>query len=198
MGSVLENFLSASQQLKQNTLLDVLVAVNRGCDGCSENIEEVPLLGKLPDILDVLLAQAWLLFLSEETHDARSYDLGSESAPCDTHVHIWSGAVNTSHLDSVTGLDAVHEVVLEDDLHAARKLTWGCALWHLLDCDHLRVLVQAVAILVRQRISVLVFDWERLTAVGRLVLRVGAHLRQVRIVIVVADFALLSGFTVVH
>ena len=50
----------------------------------------------------------------------------------------------------------------------------------------------------RQRISVLVFDWERLTAVGRLVLRVGAHLRQVRIVIVVANFALLSGFTVVN
>jgi hypothetical protein len=34
------------------------------------------------------------------------------------------------HLDTVTGLTAVHEVVVKDDFHAARQLSGRCAFGH--------------------------------------------------------------------
>ena len=47
-------------------------------------------------------------------------------------------------------------------------------------------------------IAILVFDWEVLAAIRGAVLLISAHLGQVRVVIVVANLALLRCITVVH
>ena len=49
-----------------------------------------------------------------------------------------------------------------------------------------------------KRISVFVLDREGLTSISRFVLRFGAHLSQICVVVVVADFTFLSGLAVVN
>ena len=198
MRSVLKNFLCSTEKLKQDALLHVLRTFNGWCNRCTEHVKHILFLRKFTDVLDVLLAQTWLLFFSEKTCDSSGDNLSAESASCHAHVHIWSGTIDASHLNTVARLDAINQVVLQDDSHAARKLAWRRALGHLLDGDHLRVLVQTVAVLVRQRVAVLVLDREGLGAIRALQRRVLAHLCQISGVVVVANFALLRGLAVVH
>jgi hypothetical protein len=66
------------------------------------------------------------------------------------------GSEDTSDLHSITRLHFVDEVIFKDDLDGARELTgWG-SLGHLLNGNDLRVLVNAVAILSREGVIVLV------------------------------------------
>ena len=173
------------------------MTLDRGGDRSSKHIEDVLLLGHLTDVLDVLLAQTWFLFFSEETRDTSSHDLSPESASGHTHVHIGSSSVDASDFDAVTRLDAIDKVVLQDDGDTARQLAWWCALRHLLDRDDLGVLVQAVSILVHERIAILVLHREVLRSVGGIVL-ILAHLSQVSVVVVVTDLAPPCCLAIMH
>ena len=166
MSSVLKYFLGTTQELEQDALLDKLVSLNRRSDRGTKHVKDVLLLGQLTDVLDVLLAQTWFLFFSEKTHNTCGNDLSSECAPSHAHVHIGRRAVDTCDLDAITGLDAVNKVVLQNNRHTARQLTWRCIFWHLLNRHDLRVLVQTITILVGERISVFVFDWESLSTIS--------------------------------
>ena len=90
-------------------------------------------------------------------------------------MHVRSSAENACDLNSISWLDAVNKVILQDDLDTARKLTRWCALWHFLNRDNLRVLVKAVAILVGKCVSILVFDRESLSSIV-IALMVSSHL----------------------
>lgn len=50
-------------------------------------------------------------------------------------------AVRSNDLHSVSWLDQVHQVVVQDDVHRARQLAGRGFLWHLLHCDGLVVFV---------------------------------------------------------
>mmetsp|Transcript_24637 Transcript_24637/g.30711 ORF Transcript_24637/g.30711 Transcript_24637/m.30711 type:complete len:200 (+) Transcript_24637:1667-2266(+) len=165
---------------------------NRG----SEHIKDVLLLGKLANVLDVLLAQTRLLFLGEQASNASGDNLSAESAASDSHVHVGCSPKNASDFDAIARLDAINKVVLQNNLDAARELTRGRTLRHFLNSHDLRVFVQAVAVLVGERISILILYRESFTAVVR-TLVIGAHLSQVRVVVVVTHLTFLRGFAVV-
>lgn len=113
-------------------------------------------------------------------------------------MHIWSSTEHSSDFSSIAWLNAIDQIILQDHLHTSWKLTGWRVLWHLLNCDDLGVFVQAIAIFVSQCISILVLDWEVLTAVCALVCLITAHLSEVSVIIVVADLSLFGGIAVVN
>ena len=80
-------------------------------------------------------------------------------------MDIWRSPINTSDFDAVTWLDAIDKVILEDDRDASRKLAGWSTFRHFLDRNDLRVLVEAVTILVCECVPILVPDRECLRAV---------------------------------
>ena len=196
MSAILEDFLCTSEKLEQNALLNKFVTLDRRSHRLAQDFENIFFLRQLPDVLDVLLAQAWLLLFSQEASDTGRYNLRPEGTASHAHVHVRGSTEDTIYFDSVTWLDAIDQIVLQNDLHAPGKLSRWRILRHLLDCHNLRVLVKAVAILVGERIAVLVLDWEMLTAICRALLLISAHLGQVCVIIIMPYLAFLSGLTV--
>lgn len=119
MSSIFKDFLCSTKKLEEKTLLNVLVTLDCWSDRGAQNIEHILLFSDLTNVLNVLLAQTWLLFFSEQTGHTRGHNLSSESASSHSHVNVRGGPVDTSHFDSVTRLDAVNEVVLQNDSHTA-------------------------------------------------------------------------------
>lgn len=70
-------------------------------------------------------------------------------------------AVGPDHLDSVSWLDHVHQIIVQYDVHRAGKLTGGSLLWHLLDCYSLVVLVDGQTKLRFQRVILLILERRR-------------------------------------
>lgn len=82
----------------------------------------------------------------------RTADPLPEGPWCVATLLPWKAAVGPHHLYSVTRLHFIHQVIIENDIHRARKLTGRGLLWHLLDGDGLVVLVDRQAILCLQRV----------------------------------------------
>ena len=80
-------------------------------------------------------------------------------------MDIWRRPINTSDFDAVTWLDAIYKIVLEDDRDAAGQLARWSTFRHLLNRDNLRVLIEAVSILVCECVTVFVPDGEGLCAI---------------------------------
>ena len=123
--------------------------------------------------------------------------MSGENTVCDT-VHGGAAASeNPVDFDPVTRLRFVYQVILKHDLNTAGQLAWGSVLRHLLDRDHLAVLVHAVAVLSSQWILVLVFDWELRVSIilAHLILSL---LRKIRVIGILLDQALLRLLAVVH
>ena len=95
-----------------------------------------------------MFAQAGLLLFSEKTGNTSGNNLGPKGTPSHAHMHVGGRSVDASHLYSITGLYAINQIVLENDGDTPRKLAGRRAFWHFLNCHNLRILVEAVAVLV--------------------------------------------------
>ena len=166
MCTIFKDFLCTAQQLQQDTLFDVFVAFDGGCDRIAQDLECLSVSGQRANVLNVLLSQTWLLFLSKEADDSCGHDLSSEGTPCYTHVDVWRRPIDTSDFDAVAWLDAIDEIILEDDRDAAGQLAGWSTFRHLLDRDDLRVLIEAVSIFVSECITIFVPDGEGLCAIS--------------------------------
>lgn len=103
---------------------------------------------------------------------------------------------NSSDLYPVSRLAAVDQIVFEDNIDGARKLTWRRVFRHLLDGDGLRILINAVAILHRKRIIIIIFCRN---CVVELAISLGiCLLRQIVLIIIVFDQSPLGILAVVH
>lgn len=66
--------------------------------------------------------------------------------------------VGPHHLDSVTRLHFIHQVIIQNDIHRARKLASGGLLRHFLDGDGLVILVDRKAIFCLKGIVLLILE----------------------------------------
>lgn len=114
MSSVLKNFLVASNKLEQDTLLHFKRTLDCWSDRASKNIEEFFIGFEGSYVFDIMLGQVWLLFFSQKTFDSSCNDLSLERSSGHTANHIRDGPVNTGHFNSVTWLQLVNEVILQD------------------------------------------------------------------------------------
>lgn len=88
------------------------------------------------------------------------YSSSPERAGGEPSLLSGQAAVRSDDLDSVSGFDHVHQVVVQDDVHRARQLSSGGFLWHLLHRNGLVVLVDGQPKLRLQRVVLLVLSRE--------------------------------------
>lgn len=88
------------------------------------------------------------------------YSSSPERAGGESSLLSGQAAVRSDDLDSVSGFDHVHQVVVQDDVHRARQLSSGGFLWHLLHRDGLVVLVDGEPKLCLQRVVLLILPRE--------------------------------------
>lgn len=148
MSTIFKDFLSASKKLEQDALLNLLCSFDSWSNRGSKNVENVFLFRQFTNVLDVLLAQTGLLLFSEKTYNTSGNNLGPKGTPSHAHMHIGGCSIYTSHFNAVARFYAINQIVLEDDGHTARKLAWRRTFRHFLNRDNLRILVEAVAVLV--------------------------------------------------
>ena len=101
---------------------------------------------------------------------------------------------DTRYVDSISRLALVDQIVFENDLHRSRKLSWWCILWHLLNNDSLRVLIDTVSVLSRVWVALSIFGGED---IGSL-LGLGLIDSQVVLIVIVLDNTLLGLLAVVN
>lgn len=119
------------------------MAFDRRCDRLTQDAEDIFVSRKLFDVLDVLLAEAWLLFLRKETLDSCCDQNTSEF----TRVTSMNDPEDARNLYSISRLDSINEIILQHHLDRSWELTCWCILWHFLNCDDLRVLVDTISVL---------------------------------------------------
>ena len=187
MSAVLKIFFGATQKLEQNCLFDVERSLDRRGNRFAKDFENILFFGEFTNGFQISLGHDGPLFLGNERLDASCDEVASDGA-----VHgVGVSSVDAAHLNTVTRLAAVDEVVLEDDLNAAGQLTSWRIFRHLLNGDRLEVLEHAVAELSGKGVAVVVLGHEAIAFVD-----VGVG-RQVVLVVVVLHVSLLGLLAVV-
>lgn len=147
------------------------------------------------DVLNVSLGQVRLLLLFKQALDSSRHDLSLENAVGNTILSLALAPENSVNLHSVARLCLIDKVILQHDLNRPGQLAGRRTLRHLLDGDDLSIFVNTVPILSSERVLVLILDWE-LCVVLVMALSVLSQLRQVGVISVVLNHALLGHFTV--
>jgi hypothetical protein len=103
---------------------------------------------------------------------------------------------NTCNLNSISWLQRINQVILEENLDRSWKLaSWGI-FWHLLDRHHLGVLVDAVSILSCEWVIILILDRESIVSFSRGENSSLGNLSQVEFVVVLLDLSLFCSLAV--
>ena len=158
MGAVVEILLHTRKKLKGQSLLDDLVTVDGGGDTAAEDGKDVVPLADGTDGTDILGREVEVADIPAKDLDVvdqnnRLEQTGSGGL---SGGRGGQGTVNTDDLDTITGLDPVDEVVVQDQLDGTGKLSHGGTLGHLLQSDGLMVLEGGQSELGLELVSLLV------------------------------------------
>lgn len=113
------------------------------------------------------------------------------------HPSVGSRTVNTGDFDTVTRLQFLNQIVLQNYLNRARKLAWRSHLGHLLDSYELGIFVDAVAILSGEFVSLSILGWKCGTSTAGIVVFFLSKVSQICVILEVYDKTLLGCFTIV-
>ena len=81
----------------------------------SQDVEKLLILRNLLDVLNVSIIELWLLFLGIKTSYSSSNDNSVEMAGS-VLTHWGTCSENSTYLDSITRLDLINKIVLQDYL----------------------------------------------------------------------------------
>lgn len=117
MGAVWQVLFNTTKKLEQKRLLDLQVAMDGGCDRLAQDVEAVGIFRKFLNVLNVLVVQLRLPLFLKDAGDSSRNDISPESSWDDTvHAAVGSSPVDAGHLDTVSWLKLLDQVVLKDDL----------------------------------------------------------------------------------
>ena len=134
------------------------MTVDGGGDAAAEDGKDVVALADGTDGTDVLGGEVEVADVPAKDLDVVDQDDGLEEAGGGglSGGRGGQGAVDANDLDAVTGLDAIYEVVVEDELDGTGELSHGGPLGHLLQSDGLVVLEGGQSELGLELVSLLV------------------------------------------
>lgn len=142
MGAVVKILLHTREELEGQRLLDDLVTVDGGGDAAAKDGKDVVALADGADGPDVLGGEVEMADIPAEDLDVVDQNDRLEEAGGGglSGGSCGQSAVDTDDLNAIAGLDAIDEVVVQDELDGAGELTHGGPLGHLLEGDGLVVL----------------------------------------------------------
>lgn len=142
MSAVVKILLHTREELEGQRLLDDLVTVDGGGDAAAKDGKDVVALADGADGPDVLGGEVEMADIPAEDLDVVDQNDRLEEAGGGglSGGGCGQSAVDTDDLNAIAGLDAIDEVVVQDELDGAGELTHGGPLGHLLEGDGLVVL----------------------------------------------------------
>lgn len=154
MCAVLKVLLLTSEEQKQDSSLDPIMAKDGRRQRLRKHIKNSLFFCNLVDVADVCVCDADLCDasarLGRKQDDVVGENECTESRTACTGIAVSERTVDTDELDAIARLDTVHEVVVRDNVDGTRQLTGRRALGHLLNRDGLMVSVDAVAVLCKK------------------------------------------------
>jgi len=158
MGAVVKILLHAREKLKGQSLLNDLVAMDGGGDTAAEDGKDVVTLANGTDGPDVLGGEVEVADIPAKDLDVVDQDDGLEDARGGglSGRRSGQGTVDADDLDAIAGLDAIDEVVIENELDGTGQLSHGSPLGHLLEGNGLVVLEGGQAELSLELVTLLV------------------------------------------
>jgi len=155
-GAVRELLGNAAGKHKDETLLDPLMSPDVGGERAAEEVEGIRLVGNFLEFLDVLTGPFTLLNGVVDLTDVVANDTDGEHATGDGVVGLGHGAVDTVDFDTITGLDLVAQILLDDDVAMAGHLAGGGLLGELLQDELLGIAILAEADVSFDRVAILI------------------------------------------
>ncbi|KAH3661303.1 hypothetical protein OGAPHI_006710 [Ogataea philodendri] len=156
MCSVGQVFLCSSKKHQQHCFFDVVMAVNRWSKRLRQNVKYIFFLGQLIDVSDIEIcdflhrlhrrrpSMQRIQRVTQDDHfESRAVVLASSQRP-----------ENTDDLYSITRLDLVDQVVVQNHVHGPRKLSRWSKLRQFLDSNGLVVSVLGITVLCDQLVPV--------------------------------------------
>lgn len=131
------------------------MAMDAGRDTLGQQIKDVIVLGQFLAHSDLIASNIQIRLFVQLRNVIRYHD-STEDPTCIPTLFPGETSVIAHHLNTIAGLDTVHQVIVTDDVHGARELARRRLLGHLLDVQRLVVLVDGETELGFQEVAVLV------------------------------------------